>query len=95
VATLSVQGYFEGFNSLMTGLAGFACGDPMFGKVGLTMAPACSSSSPSTITIFNPYFESLAINGQAGGFSTFSLSMSMPLGPNPLETGDGSVMMIT
>lgn len=94
-ASLQVQGYFEGLNNSITGLSVYDCGYPTFGTVGLTMTPACGLTSASTITMRNPYLDSFSVNGQAGNFSTFAMSFSMPLGPNPLETGDGSVLIMT
>ncbi len=95
VASLQCQGFFEGINNSLTGLSVFQCGYPTYGIAALTMSPSCSSASPSTITMTNPYLDSFGVNGQVGNFSTFSLSLSLPLGPNPLETGDGSVVTIT
>lgn len=94
-ASLQVQGYFDGINNSLTGLSMFDCGAPAFGTVGLTMTPACGLTSPSSIAMINPYLDSFSVNAQVGGFSTFSLSFSMPLGPNPLETSDGSVLIMT
>ena len=94
-ASLSIQGFFDGMNNSFTGLGMFDCGAPAYGTIGLTMSPACSSATTSTITMTNPYFDGMNINGQVGGFSTFSMSFSMPLGPNPNETSDGSVVRIS
>ncbi len=79
----------------MTGLNQYDCGGPSVGIVGLTMQPSCTAgSSTNTITMKNPYVDSVSVNSQVGGFTTFSLSLSMPIGPNPFETGDGSVVII-
>lgn len=94
-ASLQIQGFFEGINNSVTGLSYLQCGNPTFGTIALTMSPACSTSSPSTITMINPYLDSFGLDSQVGGFSTFSVSLSMPLGPNPLETTDGSVVTLT
>lgn len=94
-ASLQVQGFFEGMNNSLTGLGIFDCGAPAYGTIGLTMAPSCSSNATSTITMINPYFEGMNVNGQVGGFSTFSASFSLPIGPNPNETSDGSVVRIS
>ncbi len=94
-ASLQVQGFFEGLNNTITGLSYLNCGNPAFGTICLTMTPACSASSPTTITMTNPYLDSFSVDSQVGGFSTFSASFSMPLGPNPLENTDGSVVTIT
>lgn len=92
-ATLNVQGWFDGLNNSMTGLSQYDCGDPTFGTAVLTMTPSCGGST-STVTMKNPYLESRSIEGQPGGFSTVSFSFSMPLGANPLETSDGSVVTL-
>lgn len=94
-ASFQCQGYFEGLNNSITGLGVYDCGYPTFGTIGLTMSPACGLSSPSSIIMVNPYLDSFSVNGQAGNFSTFAMSFSLPLGPNPLETGDGSVLIMT
>ncbi len=94
-ASLQIQGYFEGLNNSITGLSVYDCGYPAFGVIGLTMTPSCGLTSPSSIIMKNPYLDSFSVDGQAGGFSTFAMSFSMPLGPNPLETGDGSVLIMT
>lgn len=94
VASLQVQGFFDGLNNSITGLSVFDCGQPSVGTVGLTLSPSCGSTSPMTVTMRNPYFDSRSIDAQVGGFTTFSLSMSLPIGPNPLETSDGSVVII-
>jgi hypothetical protein len=93
-ASLQCQGFFEGINNSMTGLIMYDCGAPAYGVVGLTMTPSCSNGSSTTVTMKNPYFDGMSINGQAGGFSTFSISFSLPIGPNPAETTDGSVVTI-
>ena len=94
-ASLQVQGYFEGVNNTVTGLSQYYCGFPTYGTVALVLSPSCGTSSPRTITITNPYIESYSVDGQVGNFSTFSMAFSMPLGPNPLDTGDGSVLTFT
>ncbi len=94
-ASLQIQGYFEGLNNSLTGLSAFDCGYPAFGVIGLTMTPACGLTSASTVTMKNPYLDSFGVQGQVGNFSTFAMSFSMPLGPNPLETGDGSTLTLT
>lgn len=94
-ATLQVQGYMEGINNSLTGLGVFNCGDPMFGTVGLTLSPSCVTVSPYTVTAINPYWEGMSVDSQVGGFTNVSFSFSLPLGPNPLETGDGSVLKLT
>ncbi len=95
-ATLQVQGFFEGINNSVTGLSYLSdCGNPTFGTVALTLNPSCATSSPTTITMTNPYLDSTSIVGQVGNFSTVSFSFSLPLGPNPLETGDGSTLFLS
>lgn len=94
-ATLSVQGFFDGINNSLTGLSQFDCGAPSAGTIGLTLAPSCGGGSPTVITMRNPYLNAWNTEGQAGGFSTFSLSLDLPIGPNPLETGDGSVLIFS
>ncbi len=94
-ASFSCQGYFDGINNSFTGLAQYNCGNPTFGTIGLTMAPQCTTNSPCTVTMVNPYFDTLSISSQVGGFSTFALSFSLPIGPNPLEITDGSVVTLT
>lgn len=94
-ASFQCQGFFEGINNSFTGLSMFQCGYPAYGTIALTMSPSCASTSPSTITMTNPYPDGLNVDGQVGGFSTFSISLSLPLGPNPLEVTDGSVVTIT
>lgn len=95
-ASLQVQGFFEGLNNSVTGInAAVNCGAPMGGTVALTMTPSCGVTSPSSVTMINPYVDNLSINGQVGNFSTFSASFSLPIGPNPLETSDGSVVILT
>lgn len=94
-ATLQVQGFFEGVNNSVTGLSQYFCGSPTYGPVSLVLTPSCSTASPSSINITNPYIESQSWDGQVGNFSTFSISLSMPLGPNPLETGDGSTLTLS
>lgn len=95
VATLQVQGYFDGLNNSFSGFNGIVNGQgtPIYGTVGLTMLPA--NASPCTITSINPYWTNLSINGQVGGFTTASISLEMPIGPNYLETGDGSVVIFS
>ena len=94
-ATLQVQGFVEGLNNTFTGLSIYNCGTPTYETATLVMTPACSASSPSTVTIGNPYLESLSIAGQVGNFTTISMSFSMPLGPNPREVSDGSTLSLT
>jgi len=94
-ATLQVQGFMEGLNNSFTGLQTFDCGTPMYGTVGLTFSPSCVATSPYTITAINPYWEGLSVDSQVGNFTTISFALSFPLGPNPLETGDGSVLKLT
>jgi hypothetical protein len=92
-ASLQVQGFIEGLSNT-TGLAQYNNGDPVYGQVQLITYPACTNTSPCTITMTNPYVDSVSLEGQAGNFSTFSMSFSLPLGSNPLNTGDGSVLTI-
>lgn len=94
-ATLQVRGFLEGFNNSITGLSTYSCGNPTYTTIALVMTPACASSSPTTVTIRNPYLESFSVAGQVGNFTTVSMSFSMPLGPNPLEVSDGSTLTIT
>lgn len=95
-ASLQVQGFFDGINGSLTGLSSFDCGSPMAGNdVGLTMTPACSSLPAGKITMRNPYLDGFSVEATVGGFSTISLSMSLPIGPNPLETSDGSVVIFS
>lgn len=95
-ASLQVQGFFEGINNSIPVLSNFVCGDPMDGELNLTLTPSCVTNPSSTnINIIRPYFDSFSVQGQAGGFSTFSLSLSAPIGANPNETTDGSVVKIT
>lgn len=93
-ATLQCAGFFDGINNSMTGLSMHDCGAPSVGTVGLTLQPSCSSSAGGTITMKNPYLENFSVDGTVGGFSTVSLSLSLPIGPNPNETTDGSVVII-
>lgn len=93
-ASLQVQGFIEGINNSLTGLSPLCAGFPAYGTVGLTMSPSCSTASPSSIIAINPYLDSYDISAQAGNFSTVSLSFSLPIGPNPLETGDGSTLIL-
>lgn len=93
-ASLQIQGFFEGVNNSLTGLNQFNFGSPTFGVVQLTLIPSTPNASPTVITLTNPYLDSFNVDGQVGNFSTFSASYSLPLGPNPLETGDGSVLTI-
>lgn len=92
--TLQVQGFIEGLNNSLTGLSPLCAGLPIYGVVGLTMSPSCSTASPSSIIAANPYLDNYDISAQAGNFSTISLSFSFPLGPNPNETGDGSTLIL-
>jgi hypothetical protein len=95
-ASIQVQGFYEGINNSFSSLESHSCGDPMPGEVKLTMTQSCLSSSPSTvINVVRPYFDSFSSESQAGGFTTFSLSLSAPIGPNPNEISDGSVVKIT
>ncbi len=94
-ASLQVQGFFEGLNNSMTGLAQYACGDPTYGDVYLTLLPSCSTAAATTYRMTNPYLDSQSIDGQVGGFSTCSFSFSMPLPINTIESGDGSFLTIT
>ena len=93
-ASLQCQGYFEGINNSFTGLTSLDCGGPA-GIVGLTMTPSCGASSSSSILMRGCYLDSFSSDAQVGNFTTFAASFSMPLGPNPLETGDGSVLVMT
>lgn len=94
--SLSVQGYFDGINNSMTGLSQYDCGSPMAGNdVGLTMTPSCSALPAGKITMRNPYLDSFSVDAQVGGFTTFAMAMSLPIGPNPLEISDGSVIILT
>lgn len=93
-ASLSVVGWFDGINNSMTGWGGFSCGTPSVGIVGLTLQPSCGGGSPQTITLKNPYIDSRSIESQVGGFTSFAISLSLPIGPNPLEISDGSVVII-
>lgn len=93
-ASLSVVAFFDGINNSVTGLSVFDCGQPSVGTVGLTMSTDCGGGSPQTITMKNPYLDSLSIDSAVGGFSTVNISLSLPIGPNPLETSDGSVVII-
>lgn len=94
-ASFQVQGFIEGLNNSVTGLSQYNCGAPTYGTVQLVLTPACTSTSPTTITINNPYLDGVSIDGQVGNFSTISMSFSIPLGPNPNETTDGSTLTIT
>lgn len=93
-ASLQIQGYFEGINNSFTGLASLDCGGPA-GNVGLTMTPSCGLTSPSSILMKGCYLDSFNADAQVGNFTTFSASFSMPVGPNPLENTDGSVLIMT
>jgi hypothetical protein len=93
-ATLQIQGWFDGINNSVTGLQQYDCGDPTFGTAVLTLTPGCGGS-PTRVTMKNPYLDGVSIEGQAGGFSTVAFSLSLPIGPNPLETGDGSVVVLS
>lgn len=93
-ASLQCQGYFEGINNSFTGLTMLDCGGPA-GAVGLTMTPSCGTNSPSSILMRGCYLDSFSSDAQVGNFTTFAASFSMPIGPNPLETGDGSVLIMT
>lgn len=95
-ASVQVQGFFEGINNSFTGLEMFQCGAPQDTTVSIGMVPACvSPAAAGTINVYRPYIDSFGVDAQPGGFTTFSLSMSAPIGPNPTETGDGSVVTIT
>lgn len=93
-AALSIQGFFDGLNNSFTGLSQYDCGQPSVGTIGLTLSPSCAATSPNTVTMRNPYIDSLSFDAAVGGFTSFSLSLSLPIGPNPLETSDGSVVII-
>lgn len=96
-ASLQVQGFFEGINDSIQSLSYFDCGSPMSGNVQISLYQSCQGSQyQSALGITRPYFDSFSIQGQAGGFSTFSLNMSMPIGPNPNEVGllDGSIVTL-
>lgn len=94
-ASFEVRGYFEGLNNSFTGFNSFNCGDPTFGIIALIMTPSCSNGGSSKITLKNPYFDGLSVDSQAGGFSTFAMTFSLPLGPNPLENTDGSSVVLS
>lgn len=94
-AQLQIQGFIEGVNNTLTGLSQYDCGNPTYGNVYLTLYPSCSTSSPYTITMKNPYLDSQAVDAQVGGFTTAAFQFSLPLGPNALENTDGSVLYIT
>lgn len=94
-ATLQVQGFIEGLNNSVTSLSQYFNGNPTYGPISLVLYPACTSASPTTITMTNPYLDNVSMDSQVGNFSTFSATFSLPLGPNALETGDGSVLTIT
>jgi hypothetical protein len=94
-AGIQVQGFFEGFNNAVTSLQTYACGQPMDGEVTLSFTPSCTTAETTTINVVRPYFDSFSVEGQAGGFSTFTLSLNAPIGTNPTETTDGSVVKIT
>ncbi len=93
-ATLQLQGYTEGFNNTLTGLGVYNNGDPIYGSFSMTLYPTGDTSSPTTYTFTNPYLETQEISSQVGGFTTASIGFSFPIGPNPLETGNGSVITI-
>lgn len=93
-ASLTVQGFFDGVNGSMTGLGRHDCGTPSVGTVGLTLQPSCSTSAGGTITMKNPYLDNFSVDSAVGGFSTVSIALSLPIGPNPNETSDGSVVII-
>jgi hypothetical protein len=93
-ATFSVNGYINGFNNGLSGMGQYSRGDPMNGEITLTLYPA-NNVAPTTVTLVRPYFDSESITPQVGGFATVSYSFSLPLGPNPNETSDGSVLRIT
>jgi hypothetical protein len=94
-ATVQVQGFFEGINNSLTGLCQFSCGNPTEGLFALSLYPSCSTASPTTYTFKNAYVDSVGIEGSVGSFSTVSFSFSLPLGVNPNETTDGSVMIVS
>ena len=94
-ATLQIQGFLEGTNNSLTSLSQYSVGSPTYETISLVLTPSCGQGSPSTITITNPYLENMSIESQVGNFSTVSFSFSMPLGPNPSETGDGSTLALT
>lgn len=93
-ATLQIQGFFEGLNGSLTGLSQYNVGNPTYESIQLILYPACTTTSPSIVSIKNPYLENFSFNGQAGDFSTFSMSFSMPLGSNPTEIADGSTLSL-
>ncbi len=93
-ATLQLQGYTEGFNNTLTGLGTYNNGDPIYGSFTMVLTPTGDTSSPTTYTFTNPYLESQEISSQVGGFTTAVIGFSFPIGPNPLETGNGSVITI-
>lgn len=91
---LQIQGWFEGINNSVTGLSQYDCGAPSYGTVGLTMQQSCAGNVTRTLTVKNPYIDSVSVDSQVGGFSTIAISLSMPIGPNPTETSDGSVVIL-
>lgn len=94
-ASLQVQGFFEGINDAVKSLEVHRCGAPMDGNIVLDLTPSCSNLESTKIFVGRPYFDSFNIEGQAGGFSTFSLSLTAPIGANSNEISDGSVVRIT
>jgi len=91
-ATLQVQGYFQGFANI-SGLSHYNDGAPTFGNVSITLTSSCSGDQ-TTYTLTNPYLESQTYTPQAGGFTTTSLNFSLPIGVNPNDIQDGSVLKI-
>ena len=91
-ATLQVQGYFNGLTNV-SGLSQYNNGDPTYGDVGITLTSSCSGAQ-TTYTLTNPYLDSQTYTPQAGGFTMVSLNFSLPIGVNPTDIQDGSVLKI-
>lgn len=97
-ATLQLAGYMEGTTNTLTTLSGYDNGAALNGTYVLALTPNCNSEPPTTVTLVNPYAESMSLGARVGTYTEINLGFSIPLTTVPIEAtgvGYGSNVTIT
>lgn len=97
-ATLQLVGYMEGTTNTVTTLSGYDNGAALNGTYVLALTPNCNSEPATTITLVNPYLESMSFGARVGAYTEINLGFSIPLTTVPVEAtgaGYGSNVTIT